>query len=534
MSPVADRPAEIPAVRLDSAALPGTPPPQLLWVRTGTAHVRFTDLPGTGTEDFRLVAGDGLWLPAGRHRVITTDPGTVVFPLWFRTGTDLGDLADPVRFRVPGQWQDWLIQHFNLQVTPLGGSGYSPDRITDLVLGARSTGVPVSGPTDRPPACGDTLPLPTGPDARTVAGELLRDPALDLTVDQWASRVLVSPSTLRRAFLADTGLTFGQWRLRCRLDASVRYLAAGQHIDRVATMVGFAGRNGFTRAFRTRFGQTPQQFRQALTTGPRDSELELHATAVRQAGDLVQLARSATVSPAAPDLLLPARTPPHSSTHHVLSWMYRGTGYLDIGDQHLERARRMTTWIPAGVDHVTGIHADSISLPVATATTAELALTEPLQVQFPPSWDDYFMYCAVSSRSQLRPDDYDPTGILDLFAAQLAVHRALTVPVPTDPQARAVAMNYLKVLGRSGTAGTPTVPADLHRVFREQTGMSFPRWCYAARMRIARDLLAGGASTGAVARRVGYAHLPTFSAAFSRFHGLSPREYRERETSRPR
>ena len=40
----------------------------------------------------------------------------------------------------------------------------------------------------------------------------------------------------------------------------------------------------------------------------------------------------------------------------------------------------------------------------------------------------------------------------------------------------------------------------------------------------------GGAKPSAVARRVGYRHLPTFSAALSRFHGISPREYQERES----
>ncbi len=60
--------------------------------------------------------------------------------------------------------------------------------------------------------------------------------------------------------------------------------------------------------------------------------------------------------------------------------------------------------------------------------------------------------------------------------------------------------------------------------------MTFSRWRYAARMRIARDLLVGGAKPSAIARRVGYGHLPTFSAAFSRFHGVSPREYQERQT----
>ena len=59
--------------------------------------------------------------------------------------------------------------------------------------------------------------------------------------------------------------------------------------------------------------------------------------------------------------------------------------------------------------------------------------------------------------------------------------------------------------------------------------MTVTRWRYAARMRVARDLLASGAKPHTVARRVGYAHLPTFSTAFSRFHGLSPREYQERD-----
>lgn len=90
-------------------------------------------------------------------------------------------------------------------------------------------------------------------------------------------------------------------------------------------------------------------------------------------------------------------------------------------------------------------------------------------------------------------------------------------------------MDYLCSIGSSGESGL-AMTADIHRIFREQTGMTFPSWRYAARMRIARDQLAGGAKPSAVARRVGYAHLPTFSAAFSRFHGLSPREYQERET----
>lgn len=138
------------------------------------------------------------------------------------------------------------------------------------------------------------------------------------------------------------------------------------------------------------------------------------------------------------------------------------------------------------------------------------------------------MFCSVSARSGLRPEGYDPRHLLDLFSEQVARRRALSVPMPTDPAARAAAMAYLRGVGSSGSGSDDVAPA-VHRAFREQTGMTFVRWRYAARMRIAREMLAGGAKPTAVARRLGYAHLPTFSAAFTRFHGLSPRGYQERE-----
>lgn len=533
LATVTDSPPDIPALSVDSALQPGTPPPQLLWVRIGTARVRLSELPDRedAPDEFRLTASEGLWIPAGARRRISTEPGTVAFPLSFYADAALAKLTRPVKFHVPGSWQDWLIQCFNLQVTPLGGTGRAQDRITDLVLRSRHRAIPASNGADTP-STGDALTLPTSSGARTVAEELLGNPTLDLTADQWATRVVTSTRTLRRAFLADTGLTFEQWRLRCRLNASVRHLAAGRRVDHVAALVGFTSRNGFTRAFRTQFGITPRQFTRDLVARPADSELVLHATAVRQIDDAVDLAvrdNDYSAVPSAPDLLLPAHTPVHTNAVHVLSWMYRGSGYLDADGQRYERRRGTATWIPAEVEHTTGIHADSISLPVGTVTTGDLQLTEPLQVVFPRAWDNYLMYCAVSDRSILRPDDHDPTHILGLFSAQLAAQQALALPMPTDPCARGTALAYLGSISAPSSAATSDLPADVHHIFRSQTGMSFTRWRYAARMRVARGLLAGGAKPSAVARRVGYAHLPTFSAAFSRFHGISPREYQERE-----
>ncbi|GAB3274932.1 AraC family transcriptional regulator [Kineosporia babensis] len=495
--------------------------PLLIWVRTGTAHVHLDD-----TAVIHLQAGQGAWIPAGDwvERAITTEPGTVAFPLWPHAGAE-GPCA-PTHFEVPGDWQDWLIQLFNLQVTPYSGRGYSLETITELL---HRPGSRPSAPTEGDPSpLGMAVPaMPRARGALAVAEELIRDPALDLTVAQWAARVLSSPRTLRRDFLTGTGLTFEQWRLLCRLGAAVEFLAGGYDVDQVALRVGFASRNGLTRAFKNRFGTTPHEFGREISARPGEGKLTQRAAAARQADDLIRMMRTSG-APAAPAMLPAASTPWHTNDIHVLSWMYRGSGYLDLGGRHYERERGVATWIPAGLEHITGLRENSVSLPLGNATTGDLQLSEPLQVRFSPAWDDHLMFCSISARSGLRPDNHDPRRILQLFAEQVASQRALSVPMPVDARARAVALDHLRRLGEPGPISETDVPTAVHRAFRDETGMTLGRWRYAARMRIARDLLAGGAQPSVVARRTGYAHLPTFSAAFSRFHGLSPRQFQQR------
>src|ERR687891_2799828 len=95
-------PPPVPGARSDSTGHPRRP--LLIWVRTGTAHVRIDDAVA-----FHLTAGEGAWIPADgwSHRAITTEPGTVAFPLWPHPGA--GSLPEPTRFEVPDGWQDWLI-----------------------------------------------------------------------------------------------------------------------------------------------------------------------------------------------------------------------------------------------------------------------------------------------------------------------------------------------------------------------------------------------------------------------------------------
>ena len=72
--------------------------------------------------------------------------------------------------------------------------------------------------------------------------------------------------------------------------------------------------------------------------------------------------------------------------------------------------------------------------------------------------------------------------------------------MPKEARARQAAIHFLD---RMATSAAPSVPDDINRSFRAETGMTFARWCHSARMRVARQLLAHDLKPSAVARRVG-------------------------------
>ncbi|MEO3976445.1 AraC family transcriptional regulator [Streptomyces sp. CAU 1734] len=105
----------------------------------------------------------------------------------------------------------------------------------------------------------DSLPLPrpTSHAAGTVARELIRTPSDPRTATEWAESLYTNSTSLRRAFRAETGLAFSEWRTRLRLNHSLDLLAQGQMVSTVAARVGFVSTNGYILAFRRYFHETP-------------------------------------------------------------------------------------------------------------------------------------------------------------------------------------------------------------------------------------------------------------------------------------
>jgi AraC-like DNA-binding protein len=105
------------------------------------------------------------------------------------------------------------------------------------------------------------LLLPADDRARRVAEALLTDPADDRSLVEWGREVGASDRTLMRAFRAETGVGFGDWRTRARVTAALRLLLTDRPIAAIATDVGYATTSAFDAAFRRVMGVAPSTYR---------------------------------------------------------------------------------------------------------------------------------------------------------------------------------------------------------------------------------------------------------------------------------
>lgn len=114
-----------------------------------------------------------------------------------------------------------------------------------------------SGATGPPPA-------PTGALIRSIAVAIDADPADPRDLDDWARTLHTSAMSIRRAFKAETGLTWSAWRTQHRVHAAVALLRGGERPSSAAAAVGFSDA-GLSAAVRRLYGCTPS----ALT--PREA-----------------------------------------------------------------------------------------------------------------------------------------------------------------------------------------------------------------------------------------------------------------------
>ncbi|WP_318389321.1 helix-turn-helix domain-containing protein [Enterobacter sp.] len=74
----------------------------------------------------------------------------------------------------------------------------------------------------------------------------------------WAG---ISPRTVTRRFIAETGFSFTEWRQRVRLLRALELLAAGQSVSAIALDLGYDNVSAFIALFRRVFGVTPGRYK---------------------------------------------------------------------------------------------------------------------------------------------------------------------------------------------------------------------------------------------------------------------------------
>lgn len=104
------------------------------------------------------------------------------------------------------------------------------------------------------------LPSPDDPRLVRITDALASDLSDNRRLEQWATWAGLTPRTLSRRFLAETGLTFAQWRQQARLLRALEFIAQGVPVTTVALELGYENVSAFIDMFRRSMGTTPGRY----------------------------------------------------------------------------------------------------------------------------------------------------------------------------------------------------------------------------------------------------------------------------------
>ena len=203
-------------------------------------------------QEFSLIPStQAMWIPAGTvHDIAALGPG-VMYCAYLRSGVARSDFATPRRFEV-NDLVKGLLKHLTEDI--------------GVEAGLRARAVLLDA-LERAEAAVPALRYPTHPAARAVAEGIAAEPGWRETAAVLAERRGLSPRTLRRIFLTETGMTFQQWSTAARLTAAIELLDSTTTLEDIARSVGYSSASSFVVAFGKHFGVTPGRYRSGCRIG---------------------------------------------------------------------------------------------------------------------------------------------------------------------------------------------------------------------------------------------------------------------------
>ena len=187
-----------------------------------------------------------IWVPAGVSHAIRFAGAAALRTLYVRS-----DLAADFPCDCAVMTVSPLLRELVLRAVDLGMLDERVARhvaLASLIVGEATSG-------DRPPL---QLPAPASSAAKRAADLLMKGEALRTAM--LAQHVGLSPRTLERRFVKETGMTLAAWGRQARLLNSLRLLATGASVKSAAEAGGYSSASAFVAAFRAAFGRTPARY----------------------------------------------------------------------------------------------------------------------------------------------------------------------------------------------------------------------------------------------------------------------------------
>lgn len=210
---------------------------QFLFAASGTMSVRS---PG---HAWLVPPSRALWIPAGAEHAINMHGQVEMRTLYLHESCVAGLPPECAVFEVTP-----LLRELILRMT---SAAPAPDDRGTAPL-AQLVAVEIS----RLPRCKLELPMPTSKDLLKICAPILRN----ATAPAARAASVGSARTLYRRFLAETGISFVQWRKQASLLTAVRLLAAGRPVMEVALDLGYESPSAFSTMFRRMLGVSPRDY----------------------------------------------------------------------------------------------------------------------------------------------------------------------------------------------------------------------------------------------------------------------------------
>lgn len=227
-------------------------PPKLHRHCTGQLVISVLGVVGLVAENWRIALppASALWAPPGLAHEGFIGPNSKslylhISPEWS------GELPDePFRIMLTPMMMA-MVRHFTQIRKPFAANSHT-GRLARVLLEEIMLA---------PQLPLNFAPLPANPQLFLVAEKIVEHSSFGWTVAQWANYVGMSERNFSRLVVRETGMSFGQWRLRLLMLTATRLILEGRTSESVAQTLGYETPSAFITAFKRVFGMTPGRYR---------------------------------------------------------------------------------------------------------------------------------------------------------------------------------------------------------------------------------------------------------------------------------